>query len=229
MSEKDIDSINRRKVLQGTAMAGAVSLGAVALSGSATADSERDGKLATLEANGLLLSEADIDTLSTELDIDVTEEVRTGRALLERLKVDGLLAEASLDALPDFGATDTDGEIHDLSEQGSRSIAFTTSTERGRLQVTYSENSAPFAALSPENGDNVIIYTAPDGENYERIETDLEKSGSAEDPSTQDCGDCGGCNCVGDWCLDGARPRTQKEYCNTCSGQECITTNICGC
>ncbi|EMA34803.1 hypothetical protein [Halobiforma nitratireducens] len=206
-------------------------MGAVAATGSVAADADSGDKLARLEAAGLTLSERDIEAVSAELDIEVTEDVRTGQALLNQLESDGLLAEATLSVLPDFGATDdADGQIHDLAEGGSREVSFTTTTPRGRLQVTYSESSAPFAALFPEDGSNVLMYVHSDGDSYEQVETSIGTTDRDEQPpTTDDCDNCGGCDCVGDWCLDGAVPRTHKNTCATCDNAECIITTTCGC
>lgn len=229
MSNKDIDPVKRREVLKNTAIAGAASLGAVTSVGSVAADS--DDKLAVLEAEGVVLSESQIDTLAASEDIEIPDEVRTGQTLLERLTDEGLLAEASLDVLPDFDASgDADGQVHHLGEPGEREVAFTTPTPRGRLQVTFDENSPPSAALFPRDGGSVIMYTAPDGENYERVETDIETTGSSNRLSTNnDCDGCGGCDCVSNWCVDGWKPKSKKNTCASCDNGECIITNICGC
>ncbi|NEU55616.1 hypothetical protein FXF75_02180 [Halorussus sp. MSC15.2] len=109
-------------------------------------------------------------------------------------------------------------------------MSFTTSTPQGRLQVIFGEDSVPSAALFPEDSDRVVMYTAPDGKKYERSKLDITTSEGTDGVTATSCDStCGGCDCVDNWCLDGAMPKSNKTACATCNDGECIINNSCGC
>lgn len=221
MPEKDINSINRRKVLQKAATASIVSLGVGSAVGSASA--KQDDKLTRLKNEGVVLTQREIS--SSQSDKQLPADVRTGKRLLSRLVADGLLERASLNTLPD--PQSSDGQVHRVNTDGQKEISFTTPTPKGRLQVIFGENSVPSAALFTEDK-GVVMYTAPDGRTYERSNPDLTVPRS-DDLTTAGCNSCGGCDCVDNWCLDGAWPKSNKTACAVCRDSECIITNSCGC
>ncbi len=224
MSDKDMTSVNRRDVLQKAATASIAGLGVGAVSGNVA--SKEKGKLSRLKSEGVILTQRKVSASSSEKL--PSAETRTGKRLLSNLVADGLLQRATLDVLPD--SESADGQIHRVRTDGSKEISFTTSTPQGRLQVIFGEDSVPSAALFPEDSDGVVMYTAPDGENYERSELDLTVSESSDDVTATSCDStCGGCDCVDNWCVDGVVPKSNKTACATCNDGECVITNSCGC
>ncbi|MGQ3722217.1 hypothetical protein [Natrialba aegyptia] len=215
MSQDDITQTSRRALLRKSSVATVAGLGAVSAT-SASASATSFG-LSELKAEGVVLESR---------DVSVPTDVRSGKRLLRRLAADGLLEEASLDVLPNQ-QFDENGQIHRTYTDGNKQIAFTTSTTRGRLQVSFGEEAIPSAALFPKDGGAVVLYTAPDGEEYRRFESDLTVSESDSEASADSCsGDnCDGCACEEDWCFVGR----YKKKCNTCDDGECIITDSCGC
>lgn len=225
MSGEDINSISRRKVMKKAATAGAVSLGAMASTSSVSAKKGKD--IAMLEAEGVLLTDSDMSRLSNE-GVEVSQDVRTGRTLLNQLAEDGLLKNGSLGELPVFNDNaNRDGNVHYLGDSDSREIAFTMSTPKGRLQVTFGQHSIPSAILTPKDGGSPIAYSTTDGVNYEQKELDITVSQDS-DVSTEECS-CSGCDCMSNWCVDGAWPKSKKQTCANCLDGECVFTNNCGC
>lgn len=226
MSEKDINSIDRRSMMKKAATAGAVSLGAMVSTGNVSA--KKGEKVAMLEAEGVLLTDSDMKRLSNT-GIEVSQDVRTGQTLLDQLAADGLLKTASLDELPVFNdRVNRDGKVHYLGDSGSKEIAFTMSTSKGRLQVTFGQHSIPSAILTPNDGGSPIAYSTTDGENYEQKELDITVSQDSDASTMAECS-CSGCDCMSNWCVDGYWPKSKKQTCASCLDGECVFTNKCGC
>jgi len=152
--------------------------------------------------------------------------------LLNRLAADGLIDDASADALPSHKMTTstTTGVLRLVRDEIGYTV-FVLHSDEGRVEVTLPDEGTPYAMLSPVNGDTKEMYQLAQSGSYERIETSLSAfnpDASTSDATTMACSPdtCTGCECVsGSRCL----LKAQRTVCNTCEDGDCISTASCGC
>lgn len=236
----------RRSVLQSIAGGLAVGAAAPALGGTASAggkpepaDEDVDlyrNKREELRRQGVIHGDD---------DHPASREVLTGERLLEELTSDGLIEEPPLEALPSRRVskkkTNTERSrganrgFYHIKVNQHEEIGFLLNTSAGRLQVTYSQVSIPYAVLKPSDGSRPIEYVHTDGDKYESspVSNDLAPesepdSSDSRSPGTNqiadDCEDwCFGCDCAGTFLCG----HLNLLRCWNCYAGGCILTDNC--
>lgn len=225
MSE-DINSGSRRKILKTIAATGATGAGLGTTSGSAGATSSRAeladttfdfsrGKQPLLESKGVLPDAS---------QLDVPSSVRNGQRLLGELATDGHLKRPSFELLPEKMLS-SEGEegAYEMLSDGHIEVGFVVNTDNGKLQITFSEVSPPFAVI--RNEDAVIEYSLAEDNEYRRVDVSAKEGVSTTDVTTSGCTDCSGCWCR--WAL--CYFNFELIRCYSCYDGTCLTTDKCGC
>lgn len=170
MSEENPDR-TRRQVLKATAAAGAA---AAASSVSAAADT----------GGWSVLSDETIDYTATPTEIvgssglvGTTDEplaAERGDMLVERLASEGLLETASLDELPSGPVSETTAEgVYHITDGTVTNLGFSVQTDRGTLDVVFTETAPPVAALTTDG--KQLLYGMRDG-SYVEITREFDES-----------------------------------------------------
>lgn len=152
--------------------------------------------------------------------------VENGERLVEMLADDGLLDEATLDALPTGPFTEATSEgIYHVTNGKVTNLGFRVQTSEGPLDVVFTENASPLAALRTDG--KRVLYGTADAESYTRRVRDLDTSSDRAGLGSGGIqyGTCGGeycpdCDCNQVECSG----QVGQIICGSCFGNDCLLT-----
>lgn len=221
MSEPNGTDRTRRDVLKATA-----TLGATAAATSLPASAAKEwAPVADQSVDYGASPESIIADTGMLRSTGVSAAVEKGERLVEMLAEDGLLEAATLDALPTGSFSETASEgIYHMTNGKVTNLGFRVQTSEGALDVVFSENASPVAALWKD--DEQVLYGTADGESYTRRvrefgTSDQSQLGSDAIQYGTCCGEyCPGCDCSAIEC----NGQTGQITCGSCFYCDCVLT-----